>query len=79
MINVFKKKKSNHKIYLTQGMHLGVHMWHYVRVDLLKLPLFQKALQSGTVDVAHYGKVLYSGFGMNPPDSIRKKIDELYA
>ena len=68
----------NFKVYLTQGKYLGVSTWHYVKIDTLKMPLFQKALKSGVIDVANYGDVLFSGWGMSPPDSIRKKVDQLY-
>lgn len=73
------KKTQNFKVYLTQGRFGGVYTWHYVKVDLLKLPLFQNALRTGTLDVSAYGEVLYSGWGKNPPDDVRKQVDALCA
>ena len=70
--------KKNVKIFLTQGKYLGVYTWHYVRIDLLKFPLFQKQLKSGVIDVSKYGDIIFSGWGMNPPDDIRKQVDALY-
>lgn len=74
-----KKSAGNFKVFLTQGKFLGVYTWHYVKVDLLKLPLFQKAIKSGTLDVSQYGEILFSGWGVTPPAEIRKKVDTLYA
>jgi len=78
MMKALKKQNHNFKVYLTQGKHLGVYTWHYVKIDLLKLPLFQKALKSGTLDVSQYGEILFSGWGVSPPDEIRKQVDAIY-
>ena len=78
VLNAKKKAGRNFKIFLTQGKYLGVYTWHYVKVDMLKLPLLQKAIKSGTLDVSQYGEILYSGWGVNPPDDVRRKVDALY-
>ena len=77
-------KPGNHKhqpfkVFLTQGKYLGVYTWKYVKIDVLKLPLFQNELKSGSIDASKYGEVLFSGWGMNPPDDIRKQVDALYS
>jgi hypothetical protein len=74
-----KKPVRNFKVFLTQGRHLGVYTWHYVKVDLMKMPMFKNALKSGTIDVSKYGEIVFSGWGMNPPDDIRRKVDALYS
>ncbi len=71
-------KKRNYKIFLTKGRYDGVYTWHYVKVNTLKHPLFQKAIQSGTTDVAQYGEILFSGWGKEPPESVSQKIKENY-
>ena len=74
-----KQRPHNFKVFLTRGKYLEVYTWHYVKLDILKLPLFQKALKSDEMDVADYGEILFSGWGANPPDDIRRKINETYA
>ena len=39
---------------------------------------FQEKLRGGSLDVSEYGKVLYSGWGEDPPDEIVKAITEEY-
>lgn len=78
MLKALKKQNRNFKVFLTQGKYLGVYTWHYVKVDMLKLPLFQKALKSGSLDVAEYGEILFSGWGVNPPPEIRRHVDAEY-
>lgn len=76
--DIAKRQARNFKVFLTQGKFLGVYTWHYVKVDMLKLPLFQQAMKSGTLDVAQYGEILFSGWGVHPPADIRRKVDEIY-
>jgi len=66
-------------VFLTQGKYLGVYTWHYVKVEGAKLAIFQNAIKKGTIDAAEYGEILYSGWGLNPPEDIRKKVDSLYS
>jgi hypothetical protein len=68
----------NFKIFLTRGKSGQAHTWYYVKVNKLKLPLYSHALQSGNMNVSDFGEVLFSGWGKNPPDSVRRKIDEMY-
>ena len=50
----------------------GVYAWHYVDVFKTKLPLI-KNLEDKDVDIAEYGKILDSGWGYMPPQSIIDK------
>jgi len=70
--------KSNAKIFLTKGQNDGSHTWHYVKIDALKEPLFKKAIKSGTLDVADYGEVIFSGWGKEPPENIVEIIQKKY-
>jgi hypothetical protein len=67
-------KKRGSLVYLVRGKDRGKAAWHYVLVDKVKLPVFLKRTQGGSLDVADYGKVLHSGWGQDPPDEIRTKI-----
>ena len=69
-------KKRGNLVYLVRGKDKGKAAWHYVLVDKVKLPVFLKKTQGGSLDVADYGKVLYSGWGQDPPDEIRQKIQD---
>lgn len=71
----FANKNGN--IYLSCGFYNGKPTWHYVSVDKMKLPLFLRQAKTGNIDVAEYGKVLFSGWGKYPPENIRKKIEEI--
>jgi hypothetical protein len=72
-----KKTARSFKIFLTRGHFNGIRIWHYVKVDVLKLPLYQKAVQSGSIEVDKFGEILFSGWGENPPDEIRHKVDAM--
>ena len=67
-------------VYLSHGTDQGRAAWHYVLVDRAKLPIFLKKHENpdDMIDLRNYGKVLYSGWGENPPDDIKQKIQETY-
>ncbi|HEU5047721.1 MAG TPA: hypothetical protein VFT64_07750 [Rickettsiales bacterium] len=67
------------QVYLVTGNDAGRDLWHYVLVDKAKLPLFKRMVNSPTIDVAEYGKVLYSGWGKEPPQEITEKIKQDYS
>jgi hypothetical protein len=71
-------RKSNQKIYLSQGHYEGHSTWHYVKIDALKEPLFKQAIKSGSVDVADFGEVIFSGWGEKPPQSVVEMIQKKY-
>ena len=73
------EKSSNELVYLVRGKDNGKAAWHYVYVDKNKLPIFLKKVESGSIDVAEYGKVLYSGWGEDPSQDIVDKIKEEYS
>lgn len=66
-------------VYLVRGKDAGRAAWHYVLIDRVKLPLFKQKLKTGTLDVSEYGKILYSGWGEDPPQEIVDKIKEQYS
>ncbi len=80
--NPAQSQSRNYKVYLTQGRFNGVYTWYYIKVETLKQPLFLKSLQyskNEPTDVAEYGEILYSGWGPQPPDDIRKKVALAYS
>jgi hypothetical protein len=66
-------------VYLVRLKNKQGCFWHYLLVDNLKLPLFLKAATRNEMDVAEYGKILYSGWGVAPPENITEKINKEYS
>ena len=62
------------RIYLVQGVDAGREAWYYVLVDALKLSLFLQALNTPRIELERYGKVLYSGYGKEPPSEITDQL-----
>ncbi|MDG7053614.1 MAG: hypothetical protein LKM45_07180, partial [Wolbachia endosymbiont of Alcedoecus sp.] len=57
-------------IYLVRGKDRGRSAWHYVLVDKDKREMFLAKSRTGSMDVADYGEILYSGWGEDPPQEI---------
>ena len=67
------------EVFLVRGNDRGKPAWHYVLVtDHEKLKNFKAVAKSGSLDVALYGKVLHSGFGQDPPEQVKKNIQERF-
>ena len=66
-------------IYLVRGKDKGKPAWHYVLVDEKKENQFKAQVATGNIDVAEYGKILYSGWGEDPPEEKRKQISDQFA
>ena len=62
-------------VYLVRGKDRDRVAWHYVLVDRDKIEAFKAKVDTGTIDVADYGEVLYSGWGKDPPKHIVRKVD----
>ena len=63
-------------VYLVRGKDKGRPAWHYVLVEKEKEQEFKSQVQTGTVDVAKFGKVLHSGWGEDPPKQKKKEIND---
>ncbi|WP_168463833.1 hypothetical protein [Wolbachia endosymbiont of Ctenocephalides felis wCfeT] len=63
-------------IYLVRGKDRGRSAWHYVLVDKEKREMFLAKSRTGSMDVADYGEILYSGWGEDPSQEIVDKINE---
>lgn len=74
------KKSETERVYLVRGKDQGRPAWHYIMVvdDDEALDLFHKTVKSGNVDVADFGFVIKSGWGVDPPDHVREWIKKKY-
>ncbi len=65
-------------IYFITATANGKPAWYYLQVAEPKLREFQKQLETGRLDLARYGKILYSGWGVTAPDVIETLVRERY-
>ena len=73
-VNMRYKESLSDRIYLVRGKDRGRPSWHYVVVEKALLGLFLKRTNGGHLDVADFGAVLKSGWGKDPPESVRMEI-----
>jgi hypothetical protein len=72
------KSKNGDLVWLVRGKDGGKAAWHYVLLSRSKIALFRRAVQTRSLDVSHYGTILYSGWGEDPPDSMVETIQKEY-
>ena len=65
-------------VYLVRGKDKGKPAWHFVLVDKEKVERFKAKIASGNIDVAEYGRVILSGWGNDPPQEKRDKVDQMF-
>ena len=66
------------KVYLVRGIARGRPAWHIVLLssgDEEHKSQFLAQVATGTADVADWGYVVASGWGKDPPQSVKDKID----
>jgi hypothetical protein len=70
---------------IDQCMHLvlaktksGADAWWYILVDKPKMSAFEKAMKTGDVDLADYGKIFASGYGASPSAKVKQEMAEKY-
>ncbi len=69
------KSSQAENLFLVGGQEEGREAWYYVLVDKNKVPMFEKELEPGKpYDLRPYGKILYSGWGKEPPEEIKEKV-----
>jgi len=76
-VSMAYKQNTKYRIYLVRGKDRGKPAWHYVLAERHLLGLFLKRTHGGYLDVADFGTVLKSGWGKDPPESIREQILEI--
>ena len=72
--DTWENRLASDRVYCVHSEDRGTPTWYYVLVDEDKVQAFIDKVKSGTIDVADYGKVLYSGWGKGPPQHIIDKI-----
>ena len=66
------------RVYKVRGKDKDKPAWHFVFVDEDKVQQFKDKIDTGNIDVADYGEVLYSGWGEDPPQDIIDKVDHRF-
>ena len=74
LVDSIQRRNIINRIYLIRGKVKGKQAWHYVLVKSHLLKKIEDQTASGTVNVADYGHVLYSGWGTDPPESTKNKL-----
>ncbi|HEY1190621.1 MAG TPA: hypothetical protein VGE74_23520 [Gemmata sp.] len=72
--------KSGRLVYLVRGRDKDRPAWYYILLDRRKVTLFLGRLKAdgGPLQLLDYGTVLASGWGENPPDDVKKRINSEY-
>ena len=79
-VNMKYNENASERIYLVRGKNRGQLAWRYVHVEKALLPLFLRRVNGhGGLDVADFGLVLKSGWGEDPPENVKKNINEMGA
>ena len=78
-VNMKYNENASERIYLVRGKDRGKLAWHYVFVEKALLPLFLRRTNGSSLDVADFGLVLEGGWGKDPPENVRKNINEMGA
>ena len=76
--DTWKNRLAGDRVYCVRVEDRGRPTWCCVLVDEDKEQAFRDKVESDTVYVADYGKVLYSGWGEDPPQYIVDKIRDRY-
>lgn len=63
---------------LIRGKDKGRDSWHYVEVSRGLMDVFMKRTRSGTIDVAKYGTLLHSGWGVDPDEESAREIEQRF-
>ena len=59
---------------IVRGNDRGKPALYYLLVDREKVDEYETQVKTGKINIAMYGKVLYSGFGKDPPDDKKRMI-----
>jgi len=73
------KITGRNNLFLVKGKNDGSDAWYYIMVDKLKVSLYEKDVDGDFIKLGKYGKILYSGWGEEPPEEIKDKIKEEYS
>lgn len=67
-------------VYLVRGLNENRPAWYYIEVEKLKIPIFNELCENKStgVNLAAFGRIIDSGWGDEPDNNSRKKIEEKY-
>jgi hypothetical protein len=65
-------------VYQVTATAKGETAWFYLQVDEPKHKAFLRNIETGELDLADFGTVLYSGWGATPPEPIEARIKEQF-
>jgi hypothetical protein len=68
----------NELIWRVTGKDKGRDCWYYIQLEKSKLEMFKAKLKTDSFELTDYGKILYSGWGAEPPENIKQKIQEQF-
>ena len=57
---------------------VGRSAWYYVQIEPTKTLQFRNTLKTGQLTLTDFGKIIYSGFGENPPEEAKRLMKEMY-
>ena len=82
LLNTLKERNILHKLLddrdmyngrdqllVVRGRDRGNRAWHYISIKRTLTHMFKKKMNSGQIDVKHFGRVVGSGYGQSPPRS----------
>ena len=78
MINARDKYVGGELCMLIRGKDKGRDSWHYVEVSRGLMDVFMKKTRGGTIDVAKYGSLLFSGWGPDPDEDTAQVCFSFY-
>lgn len=80
-----RKELNSERVYFVRGEDKGRPAWYYVLLveDEETERKFEEAMQvnndgDNMINLEHYGKILKSGYGQQPPNYIKEWIKENY-
>ncbi|GFS56364.1 hypothetical protein NPIL_568051 [Nephila pilipes] len=80
-IDEFFNKKIPNDLFVIKEEHEDKNVYHYVLVDPDKKEVLQEQSKMGSAfirEIEDYGRILYSGWGQDPPESISDRIERIY-
>ena len=78
-VNMKYNENASERIYLVRGKDRGKLAWRYVHVQKALLPLFLRRANGDSINLADFGLVHEGGWGKDPPENVRKNINEISA
>ena len=76
--DIIKSSRSS-DVYLIRGKDTtNRRAWYYLLVEKTKKRLFENDVKSSQMQLTDYGTIVYSGYGENPPEDIRQKMEDEY-